>query len=62
MLGAGERIPLVFLDRFDDTLPCDFVGTDNHIAARETTHYLLGLGHTRSAHLTQDMPTSSIRG
>jgi len=53
--------PLVFVDRFDDTLPCDFVGTDNHTAAREATQYLLGLGHTRIAHLTQDMPASSIR-
>lgn len=53
--------PVVFVDRFDADLPCDFVGVDNHAAAREATEYLLALGHTRIAHLTQDIAATSVQ-
>lgn len=53
--------PVVFVDRYDDALPCDFVGIDNYAAAKDATEYLLRLGHTRIAHLTGDEKTSTLR-
>jgi GntR family transcriptional regulator of arabinose operon len=60
--GVQERgHPVVFVDRYDVDLPCDFVGVDNHAAAREATEYLLALGHTRIVHLTQDIAATSVQ-
>ncbi|MGI4789697.1 MAG: GntR family transcriptional regulator [Janthinobacterium lividum] len=53
--------PVVFVDRYDEALSCDFVGIDNYASAREAVEYLLGLGHTRIAHLTHDPEASSIQ-
>ena len=53
--------PVVFVDRYDDALPCDFVGIDNYAAAQDATEYLLRLGHTRIVHLTGDEKTSTLR-
>ena len=53
--------PVVFVDRYDEDLPCDFVGTDNYAAARDATDYLLALGHTRIVHLTQNLTATSVR-
>ncbi len=52
--------PVIFVDRYDAALPCDFVGIDNYVAAREATEYLLGLGHARIAHITNDEPASPV--
>ncbi len=57
--AAGH--PVVFIDRYDETMPCDFVGADNYEAARDAMAYLLGLGHTRIVHLTLDQAATSIR-
>lgn len=53
--------PVVFVDRFDRSMSCDFVGVDNYTAAREAVEYLLELGHTRIAHLTNSEPVSAVR-
>jgi len=53
--------PVVFVDRFDPDLPCDFVGVDNHAAARDATEYLLALGHKRIVHLTQNLSATSVQ-
>ncbi len=47
-----KGIPLVMLDRCPPEIPCDFIGVDNHVAARDAVGYLLELGHRRIAHLT----------
>ena len=53
--------PVVFVDRYDDALPCDFVGIDNYASAKDAVEYLLRLGHARIAHLTHDQKASSVR-
>jgi len=65
VLASWERVrdlgyPVVLVDRFDSTMSCDFVGVDNYCAAREAVEYLLGLGHTRIAHLTTSEPVSAV--
>jgi DNA-binding LacI/PurR family transcriptional regulator len=57
---AAQGHPIVFVDRHDDAVPCDFVGIDNYTAAREAVEYLIGLGHSRIAHLTNDEQVSSV--
>lgn len=52
--------PVVFLDRYEQSVPIDYVGIDNYAAAREAVEYLLGLGHRRIAHLTNGDPASSV--
>jgi DNA-binding LacI/PurR family transcriptional regulator len=52
--------PVVFLDRYEHTVPIDYVGVDNYTAAREATEYLLSLGHRQIAHLTNSDPASSV--
>lgn len=47
-------IPVVMVDRYTSTLPCDFVGIDNVEAAKEAVNYLLDLGHRRIGHLTME--------
>ncbi len=47
-------IPVVMVDRYMSTLPCDFVGIDNVEAAKEAVTYLLDLGHRRIGHLTME--------
>lgn len=53
--------PVVFVDRYDDASPSDFVGIDNYAAAKDAVEHLLQLGHTRIAHLTGDEKTSTLR-
>ena len=52
--------PVVFGDRYDDALACNFVGVDNYMAAKEAVRYLLRLGHLRIAHLTSDEQISTV--
>ncbi len=52
--------PIVFVDRFDTAEPIDYVGVDNYAAAKEVVEYLMGLGHRRIAHLTNDESVSSV--
>jgi DNA-binding LacI/PurR family transcriptional regulator len=60
-LAQQQGHPVVFVDRYDNALPSDFVGIDNYAAAKDATEYLLRLGHTRIAHLTGDEKTSTLR-
>jgi DNA-binding LacI/PurR family transcriptional regulator len=52
--------PVVYVDRFPEGEPCDFVGVDNRLSASEAVEYLLRLGHTRIGHLTNTDPASSV--
>lgn len=56
-----KGIPLVMLDRSSSQIPCDFVGLDNHAAARDAVSYLLELGHRRIAHLTSSETILTVR-
>lgn len=53
--------PVVFVDRFDRTMSCDFVGVDNYSAAREAVEYLLEMGHTKIAHITTWEQVSAVK-
>ncbi|BDI28541.1 hypothetical protein CCAX7_005920 [Capsulimonas corticalis] len=53
--------PVVFVDRCDPEIPCDFVGIDNYTAARDIVEYLIARGHTRIVHLTDSEPVSAVR-
>ena len=55
-----EGYPVIFVDRYDETIACDFVGVDNYSAAHEAVEYLLGLGHTRIAHVTTSAQVSAV--
>ena len=55
-----QGYPIVFVDRFDEAMSCDFVGVDNYTAARDAVEYLLELGHTRIAHLTASEAVSAV--
>jgi DNA-binding LacI/PurR family transcriptional regulator len=52
--------PVVYVDRLPDGETGDFVGVDNRFAAREAVEYLIRLGHTRIAHLTNQDPVSPV--
>jgi LacI family transcriptional regulator len=56
-----DGYPIVFVDRFDRTMSCDFVGVDKYTAARDAVEYLLERGHTRIAHLTSSEPVPVVR-
>jgi len=56
----GRGYPVVFVDRHDSEMFCDYVGVDNYLAAREAVEYLQELGHTRIAHLTSSEPVSAV--
>lgn len=47
-------MPLVCVDRYMKELPLPFVATDNACAAKDMTNYLLTLGHTKVAVVTND--------
>jgi LacI family transcriptional regulator len=52
---------VVFLDRYNDSLPCDYIGLDNIPAAKEAVEYLIKLGHRRIGYLTTNVPISPVR-
>jgi DNA-binding LacI/PurR family transcriptional regulator len=52
--------PVIFVDRFDKRMSCDFVGIDNYLAAHEAVEYLLDLGHTRIVHFTVWEPVTTV--
>jgi len=56
-----QGYPVVFVDRYDQDMACDFVGVDNYSSAREAVDYLLDLGHTRIAYITTSEAASVIR-
>ena len=49
----SAEMPVIAIDRRVPGVPLDFVGTDNYGGAYEATRHLIGLGHTRIAHLTR---------
>jgi DNA-binding LacI/PurR family transcriptional regulator len=50
---ALERgVQVVQIDRYLPGLPCDYVGVDNRVAAREMTDHLWQMGHRRIAFLS----------
>ena len=50
---VSAEMPVIAIDRRVPGVPLDFVGTDNYRGAYEATRHLIGLGHTRIAHLTR---------
>ncbi|WNB86868.1 substrate-binding domain-containing protein [Cellulomonas sp. ATA003] len=58
---AGQRVPVVQVDRHVGDGPVDAVVVDNHAAAREVTEHLLALGHRRLALLVDDSGSSTAR-
>ncbi len=57
-----DRMPIVAIDRRVPGVELDYVGTDNWRGAYEATRHLIGLGHTRIAHLTRLETTEAAAG
>jgi LacI family transcriptional regulator len=56
-----QGTPLVFLDRPPVGLPADAVLTDNRAAAGAAARHLLSAGHSRLAHLGDDLAIATAR-
>lgn len=56
----ANGVPVIFMDRYPASLPCDFIGVDDEGSAREATGYLLSLGHRRIAFLAPLEPITTI--
>lgn len=52
--------PVIYVDRYPEEEGFDYVGVDNRLAARTAVEYLLRLGHTRIAHLTNTDPVRPV--
>lgn len=60
MLYQYKRIPMVFLDFYDDELVCDSVVSSGYIGSYQMTHYLIEKGHRKIAYVGTLMYTESI--
>lgn len=60
---AGERVPIVLVDRPAPGIAADLVGIDDHQAAFDATAHLIRHGHRRIAYVgdTPVIPTSAAR-
>lgn len=59
-LEEGAKIPLIFLDFYDENKECDAVVTDNYYGAYLLTNYLFNMGHTKIAYAGTLLYTGSI--
>jgi LacI family transcriptional regulator len=53
--------PVIFLDRYNESMSCDYIGLDNFSAAKDAVEYLIKLEHRRIGYLTTNVPSSPIR-
>ena len=60
MLYQYKRIPMVFLDFYDDELICDSVVSAGYLGSYQMTHYLIEKGHKKIAYVGTLMYTESI--
>lgn len=60
MLYQYKRVPMVFLDFYDDEQECDSVVSSSYIGSYQMTHYLIGKGHKRIGYVGTLMYTESI--
>ena len=60
MLYQYKRIPMVFLDFYDDELICDSVVSASYVGSYQMTHYLIEKGHKKIAYVGTLMYTESI--
>jgi DNA-binding LacI/PurR family transcriptional regulator len=51
-------IPVVLLDRWQDSFPCSMVTSYHFDGLYQVTRYLIGLGHRNIVYLANDIPTS----
>jgi len=51
-------IPVVFLDRWQDSFPCSMVTSYHFDGLYQVTRHLIGLGHRNIVYLANDIPTS----
>lgn len=54
-------IPLVFVDRYIEDMPIDFVVTDNLLGAYRATRLLIAQGFPRIVHITSPVDNSTLR-
>lgn len=60
MLYRHKRVPMVFLDFYDDEMVCDSVVSASYIGSYQMTHYLIEKGHKKIAYVGTLMYTESI--
>lgn len=59
-LHTGTKIPLVFLDFYDERRECDAVVTDNYYGTYLLTNHLFDMGHKKIAYVGTLLYTGSI--
>lgn len=52
LLNGDNNVPIVAFDRFDGTMNCPVVATDNRNSAKEVIKHIIDLGHTKIACIT----------
>ncbi len=57
---AAQQVPVVYVDRYPQTLNCDFVGIDNAQCAADAVEYFVGLGHSRIALVSNDEAVTAV--
>lgn len=60
MLGEETKIPLMYLDFYDEKRECDAVVSDNYYGSYVMTNYLFGMGHDKIAYVGTLLSTGSI--
>lgn len=60
MLYQHKRVPMVFLDFYDDEMICDSVVSASYIGSYQMTQYLIEKGHKRIGYVGTLMYTESI--
>lgn len=59
-LEAESRVPLMFLDFYDESKECDAVVTDNYYGSYLLTNHLFDMGHKKIAYVGTLLYTGSI--
>ena len=60
VVRRNPRLPIIFIDRYPQSIDCDFVGIDDVESSRAAVEYLFDLGHVRVAHLMDPGDFSTI--
>ena len=59
-LNEQRKVPMVFLDFYDEHIVCDSVVSDNFYGMYKMTSYLINQGHKEIAFVGEKLATSSI--
>ncbi len=57
---AANQVPVVYVDRYPQSLHCDFVGIDNGQCAADAVEYFVGLGHSRIGLVSNDEGVTAV--